>query len=175
MLCGAPYTAVIIELPQKFQAVNDVSPLNAGVRLLPFTIPCAIASALTGAFTSGLKTPPVFVILVGGILQTLGLALSYKLPAGLDVPASQYGFEALAGFGVGLSLTTLLGFTPFVVEKSDRGMCPRSAILELTDNPSCCSRRCHPVPCLGRNNWGGRCHQSAKQPCQEQPVLGFAI
>lgn len=123
MLSGVPYTAVIIELPQKFQAVNNVSPLSAGIRLLPFSIPCAIASALTGVFTSSLKVPPIFVIMVGGILQTIGLALSYSLVTGLNLPASQYGFEALAGFGVGLSLTTLLGFTPFVVDKRDRGMC----------------------------------------------------
>jgi hypothetical protein len=129
LLSGYPYTAIVIELPQKFQAVNNVSPLSAGIRLLPFSIPCAVAAALTGAFTSGLKVPPVFVFFVAGILQTVGLALSYSLVTGLDVPASQYGFEALAGFGVGLCLTTSLVFTPFVVEKSDRGMC-------LLNNPT---------------------------------------
>jgi len=122
LLAGVPFTVIIIELPQKFQAVNDVSPLAAGVRLLPYSLPCAVASALTGGLTSGLRIPPIYVILTGTILQTIGLALSYALPISLHVPASQYGYEALAGFGVGLTLTTLLSVAPFVVQKSDRGM-----------------------------------------------------
>ena len=125
LLAGVPFTTVVIELPQKFQAVNSVSPLNAGVRLLPFSLSCAVASALTGVFTSGLKIPPIFVISVGAILQTVGLALSFALPNGLNVYASQYGFEALAGFGVGLSLSTLLSVTRFVVQKSDLGTYPK--------------------------------------------------
>lgn len=131
MLAGVPFTTVVIELPQKFEAVNGVSPLGAGIRLLPFSLPCAIASALTGVLTSRLKVPPIYVLLWGAILQTLGLALSYGQPIGLDVLASQYGFEALAGFGVGLSLTTLLTVTPSVVQKSDLGRCPWPSMFQM--------------------------------------------
>jgi hypothetical protein len=122
LLSGVPATTLIIELPQKFQAVNQVSPLVGGVRLLPFSLPMAVASALSGVFTSTLKFTPIYILMAGSLFQTLGMALLYALPVSLCVPASEYGFLALVGFGVGLSLTTLLVLAPAIVEEKDRGM-----------------------------------------------------
>jgi len=121
LLAGIPFTSVIIELPQQFQAVNNISPLLAGVWILPFSLSCATSSALTGLFTSKLKIPPIIVITVGTGLQTIGLTLLYTLPVSLNISVSHYGFQTLAGFGVGLTLTTLLSLAPFVVSSHDRG------------------------------------------------------
>ena len=122
LLAGTPFTTVIIELPQRYQAVNNASPLDGGIRLLPFTLSWPFGSALTGPLTSSLKVPPIGVIFLGAVLQTVGLALSYNLTVGLKVPAAQYGFEAMIGFGCGLTLTTLILITPSVVGKKDLGM-----------------------------------------------------
>ncbi|EPE26976.1 MFS general substrate transporter [Glarea lozoyensis ATCC 20868] len=122
LFAGVPFTAIIIEYPQRFQVVNCASSLNAGVRLLPFSLPCALGSALTGGLTSSLRIPPIFVVLAGTILQTVGLALEFSVNTSLRVPAPQYGYEALVGFGVGLTLTTLLSIAGFAVEGPDRAV-----------------------------------------------------
>ncbi|KAL9618383.1 MAG: hypothetical protein Q9160_006891 [Pyrenula sp. 1 TL-2023] len=119
LLAGCPVTLLTIELPQRFQAVNNVSPLGAGIRLLPYTLSVAVGSAFCGVFTKRLKMPLYLVVAFGMILQVVGLTLSYTRPISLKSNSSEFGYEVLAGFGVGLSLTVLLLVTPNKAEKRD--------------------------------------------------------
>jgi hypothetical protein len=117
MLSGVPFVTLVLELPGRFESVNGSSALNAGIRILPFTMTIALGSAVTGGLTARGRVPPIMLLFVATALQLLGMGLLYSIPAGTDVPARLYGYQVLAGLGVGLSLTTLLNIVPFVVEE----------------------------------------------------------
>ncbi|CAD6570392.1 MAG: hypothetical protein ASARMPREDX12_003478 [Alectoria sarmentosa] len=101
---GAPFTVAIIQIPQRFQAVNNMSALGAGVRLLPFAIPCAIGSALTAAVAGRAKIPPIYLMLGGSAIQVVGFALLSTAPETTHISSAQYGYEAIAGFAVGITV-----------------------------------------------------------------------
>ncbi|KAK8069348.1 hypothetical protein PG994_005964 [Apiospora phragmitis] len=96
---GFPFTMLVISLPQRFQTVNSLSALDAGVRLLPYAMFAPLGS------------------LASNIL--IGLALLASEPVGAQIPARLYGYEIVAGFGVGITFGTLVTITPASVESRD--------------------------------------------------------
>jgi hypothetical protein len=92
------------------------------VQTIPFTLASPIGSTLASIAAGKLQVPPVFIFLAGGALQTIGFALLSTLPTSGGVPARMYGYQWVAGFGVGFNASTLLLVVPFVVERRDTGM-----------------------------------------------------
>ncbi|KAF7899502.1 hypothetical protein EAF00_003838 [Botryotinia globosa] len=117
LLSGVPFVTLVIEIPQRVQNISNTSTLIAGVRVLPYTMSVAVGSAITGGLTAKGRIPPIHVLTAATVLQILGTGLLYSIPVTAHMPASFYGYEVLAGMGVGLGLTTLLSITPFIVEK----------------------------------------------------------
>ena len=119
---GTVFTICIISIPLRLQAVNGVSPLDAGIRLLPYGVLVPVG-AFTAAIIAGrTKIPSVPVLSFGAALQMIGLALLSSLPTSGGIRTASYGFEVLAGYGTGLSIGTLVMLTPIVAEKRDLGM-----------------------------------------------------
>jgi len=118
---GVPFNVVTIALPQRFQAVSRVSPLGSGIRLIPYSTVAAMFSALANIASSRGKVPPIYLLLFGGVLHVIGLALLSTLPQTTHFPAAGYGYEALAGAGVGITFGILILITPFMVETRDIG------------------------------------------------------
>ncbi|CAD6444310.1 497df385-445e-4097-bfd8-b7a1fd65287b [Sclerotinia trifoliorum] len=117
VLSGVPFVTLVIEIPQRIQSISNTSTLIAGVRVLPYTMSIAVGSAITGGLTAKGRIPPLYVLIAATSLQTLGTGLLYSIPVAPHIPASFYGYQVLAGMGVGLGLTTLLNIAPFIVEK----------------------------------------------------------
>ncbi|TGO55975.1 hypothetical protein BOTNAR_0233g00060 [Botryotinia narcissicola] len=117
LLSGVPFVTLVIEIPQRVQNISNTSTLIAGVRVLPYTMSVVVGSAITGGLTAKGRIPPIYVLIAATVLQILGTGLLYSIPVTAHIPASFYGYEVLAGMGVGLGLTTLLSITPFIVEK----------------------------------------------------------
>ncbi|MCJ1293424.1 hypothetical protein MMC34_004979 [Xylographa carneopallida] len=116
---GTVFTICIISIPLRLQAVNGVSPLDAGIRLLPYGVLVPVG-AFTAAIIAGrTKIPSVPVLSFGAALQMIGLALLSSLPTSGGIRTASYGFEVLAGYGTGLSIGTLVMLTPIVAEKRD--------------------------------------------------------
>ena len=131
-LCsGVLLVTVIIEMPEKFQSVEFTSALDAGVRILPYTLMVAFGSAITRSLTVKGRVPPIFVLAFATALQILGMGLLYSTSRDLSTPNKVYGFEILAGFGVGLTLVTLLNVARFCVERKYLGTPP--PLLPLLD------------------------------------------
>ncbi|MCJ1233481.1 hypothetical protein MMC14_001439 [Varicellaria rhodocarpa] len=117
---GAVFITVIIIIPQRFQVVNDLSSFSAGWRLLALMLCTPVASMLSGYLMSNRKIPIIYILLVGAILQIIGLALMGTLSiSDPTVPRAQYGYQVILGFGVGLTLSSLLIAAPTVIEDKD--------------------------------------------------------
>lgn len=111
---------VLINLPQRFQAVDGQSAFQAGIRMLPLLLSSPVATAVAGQLAAKFKIPPFYLILFAASLQMIGLGLasSVKYVSGNEM----YGYEVIMGFGFGMGLVSLLIFTPMVVDRADLGM-----------------------------------------------------
>ncbi|KAL7627255.1 hypothetical protein AAE478_001444 [Parahypoxylon ruwenzoriense] len=114
---GPPFMTVLINLPQRFQAVDGESPFKAVIRLLPLLLASPVATAVSGQLVGRFKIPPFYLLLFGASLQLLGIGLasSTRFTSG----NAMYGYEILMGFGFGMGLVSLLIFTPMVVKRAD--------------------------------------------------------
>lgn len=111
----------MFQLPQRLQVVNGLSPIEAGVRLIPFSLAAPFGSVITAGIAKSLKVPLVHMILCASALQVIGFALLSTLPNGHSVIPAQYGYEFIAGFGCGINISMLVLITPFCVQERDKG------------------------------------------------------
>ncbi|KAI0892714.1 drug resistance transporter EmrB/QacA subfamily [Annulohypoxylon nitens] len=117
-LCtGPPFMTVLINLPQRFQAVDGETAFEAGIHLLPLLLASPVATAVTGQLAGKLKVPPFYILLFGASMQLLGIGLASTI--GFTSGKAIYGYEVIMGFGFGMSLVSLLVFTPMIVKRSD--------------------------------------------------------
>ena len=119
----------IINLPQRFQIVNGLSPVDAGIRMLPLLLVSACGAGIAGAIASK-KNVSWHILVLSNALQVLGLGLMSSLPSTEAIPKDQYGFQAILGMGFGLGLSSLFIVTRVEVEDDDLG--------ESTDNSCTC-------------------------------------
>ena len=120
-LTGVPFTVAVIQIPQRFQVVNDVSPLQAGIRLLPFAFSSPFASGVSATIASKFKVPPIYILFIGAIFQSVGFGLLSSVSTSGRFSHVQYLFEVIAGLGVGTNIGTLILMTPYAVSKKDQG------------------------------------------------------
>ncbi|KND87579.1 putative MFS-type transporter YusP [Tolypocladium ophioglossoides CBS 100239] len=117
---GFPFVSIVVNIPQRAQAVYALSPVDAGLALLPLLLTSPVATALSGLLTGNAKVPPFYLIIVASIFQVVGVGLTCSLPTDTtSLPIAQYGFEVLMGIGFGLGLTTLLTFARVVVPETN--------------------------------------------------------
>lgn len=166
-LTGAPFTVAVIQIPLRFQAVNGLSPLQSGIRLLPFAILSPIGSGIAAGVTGKMKIPPVHVMLVGSAVQIVGFTLLSFSSTTSNISNAQYGYEAIAGFAVGINIACLIVMTPFLVEERDKCKFIQDRVKQDTDAVSSRSHeRCYPVPHYGWCYRSGNSHQCVQQLSQ---------
>ena len=142
---GVPFTVLVVDLPQRFQTVNNLSALDAGVRLLPYAIFAPLGSLVSNIIFMRRKSP-LILLGAGASLQLVGLVLLATQPISASVPAAQYGYQIIAGFGVGISFGTLVTITPSSVEPRDLATATGAMIqfrqmVSLLSVARCCSRK----------------------------------
>ena len=128
--------AAIINIPQRLQTSNGTTAVEAGIRLLPLLLCSPIATTMAGLMISKLRAPPLFMLVAGCTLQILGVGLFSSLdPNQREIPAKQYGFQVIMGFGFGFNLSTIIMMTPMLVKPKDMGSSSRSTAHghDLTD------------------------------------------
>ena len=122
LLSGIPYNIIIIDIPQRLQTVNGISPLGAGVRLIPFNFMIALGCIVINVFAMRTRIAPIYLVLTGSIIELIGLSLLSTLSStNIMAPAQSviYGWEVLSGFGIGMVWGMLLVIPPHVVEPRD--------------------------------------------------------
>ncbi|KAH7070078.1 major facilitator superfamily domain-containing protein, partial [Paraphoma chrysanthemicola] len=120
LFLGGPWFVAIFQLPQRFQVIHGSSGTMAGVQTMPFTFAAPLGSAIASILAK--KGPAVYVVILSGVLQTIGFALLASVPVSTSVPARVYGFQVIAGFGCGINISTLLLLVPFVVQYRDKAV-----------------------------------------------------
>lgn len=119
---GFPFVTILFIIPQHAQAVYGLSPVRASLTVLPLLLTSPVATAASGVLTSMLNVPPSYLILVGSVIQVIGVGLATTIPlTGDGISAQQYGYEAIMGVGFGLTLSTVLTLGQLLVSKEDAG------------------------------------------------------
>lgn len=114
---GAAAFVPIYFIPTFFQFTRGDSPLDAGVRLLPFIVVMVAFIIINGSLMGrlGYYTP---WFTTGGLLAVTGAALMYTVRAETSL-ARIYGFTVILGSGVGMWLQASLSVAQAVVAQGD--------------------------------------------------------
>jgi len=120
-LVGIPNSAILISIPQRYQVVDSSSPLQAGIRLLPYTIANPIGLLVGNTIGGATKIAPIYLLFGSSLIQLLGIALLDMIPVKGGMLASMYVFEILIALGVGVTASVTMLATPHCVESKDLG------------------------------------------------------
>ncbi|KAI1759003.1 putative multidrug resistance protein fnx1 [Hypoxylon sp. FL1150] len=118
-MTGSVSITCIIQLPIRYQTTVGSTPLNAGIRLLPFVLCGPLGVTLTAAISKKRRVPPIYVGIAGVLFQILGLAFIAEGPADNPDWTPLYGLEILTGLGMGISIGIVTLLTPYIAEKRD--------------------------------------------------------
>lgn len=94
------YFLVLYFLPIYFQVIDNVSPIQSGVRNLPLILAITIATVTSGIGVTVTGRPLPFMV-VAAVMATIGVGLLYTLGEGTS-SAKWIGYQVLTGLGLGL-------------------------------------------------------------------------
>jgi hypothetical protein len=110
-----------VQIPLRFQVVNNETAWHAGVRLVPFGVGMPIGAMVTTVICGKRRLPIIYMLFVGSVLQILGLVFMSRLSLHRILWKGQYGLQFITGLGCGLQVGAVTLMTPFVIEKRDLG------------------------------------------------------
>ncbi|GLB04249.1 hypothetical protein AtubIFM57258_009965 [Aspergillus tubingensis] len=119
---GLSMTVSIVEIPQRFQVVNNSSPIGAGVKLLAFAVSVPAGMMFCSILTGRLPVPLVYVGIVGVIMQVVGFFLFSEIKAETHIWLGQFGYLVIAGLGTGLGVAVFYLMLPLVVAVKDQSI-----------------------------------------------------
>ncbi|KAI1743096.1 putative efflux pump antibiotic resistance protein [Xylaria scruposa] len=122
VLVGGCLTVPTLQLPQRFQLINGLSPLDAGVRLIPFGAALSLGTIVSVQTASKLRIPAIFILMAGALLQVVGFALLGTLNPSAKLPPLVYVYQVIAGLGCGICVQMLFLAIPFTAEKRDHAV-----------------------------------------------------
>lgn len=120
-LCSCPWNVVIVYLAQRFQVLINLSPLDAGIHIIPYSAVVTVGTMLACLASRKFHIPVVYFVLFGSILHTVGMSLLSILPETRSYPSEGYWYEAIAGAGAGITIVILTLAVPYIVETRDLG------------------------------------------------------
>ena len=121
LLSGVPYNIIVVDIPQRFQVINNISAFGTGMRLIPFNFSISFASVLVNIIAGKVQIRPIFLLLFSSIIQLIGLSLFSTLLEDGRIHAAIYAYEVVTGFGIGFVMGICLLLPPAVVEAQDLG------------------------------------------------------
>jgi hypothetical protein len=126
-MSGAVSITFIFQLPLRYQTAADLNPLQAGLRLLPFSLSGPAGSIIAAGISKKLRVPPLYLMICGSIVQIIGIVFASRVSPSDPAWPGLYGLEVIIGLGFGFCLgpTTLL--TPYIFDKRDLGKCDSAA------------------------------------------------
>ncbi|KAI9740045.1 MAG: hypothetical protein M1818_004796 [Claussenomyces sp. TS43310] len=118
-MSGAVSITFVFQLPLRYQTAAGSSPLQAGLKLLPFSLSGPVGSIVAAGLSKKLRVPPIFLMLLGSIMQIIGIVFASRGPPRNPNWSGLYGLEVVVGLGFGFCLGAATLVTPFIFEKRD--------------------------------------------------------
>lgn len=114
-------STITFQLPVRYQLVNKLTSLDAGVRVLPFG--AAFPVGMIGGSTLGskLKIPGIYLVVFGTILQIIGCALLGTQSTPDSISGTVYGSQVIAGVGCGMTYQIFYLLIAFTSVEADKG------------------------------------------------------
>jgi hypothetical protein len=110
----------VVNLPQRLQIVNGLTPAAAGIHMLPL-----LSQVAVGAFVTGIITAKVniawYLLVTSNLMVAVGVGLLSDLPTHESIPPIQYFYQVILGFGFGMTLTCLMAIVRSEVQFQDNG------------------------------------------------------
>ncbi|GAA91229.1 major facilitator superfamily transporter [Aspergillus luchuensis IFO 4308] len=119
---GPAITILYIELPQRFQTVNNFTPIEAGLRVLAFGVGSPAGAFCCSVLAGRLRTPFVHLTLAGSVLQIVGAFLLSSVPPTVNAWPGEYGYMVVTGLGTGISIAALYMAVPLVVRHREQAI-----------------------------------------------------
>lgn len=119
-MTGAVNITCFFQIPLRYQ-ISGLSPLQAGVRLVPFAICGPIGAIITSLVSKNRRVPPIYAAIAGAILQVLGLIFISRSPDNSPDWRPMYGLEVITGLGFGANIGSATLLIPYLVEKKNLG------------------------------------------------------
>ncbi|OAG12507.1 MFS general substrate transporter [Paraphaeosphaeria sporulosa] len=116
---GSVMTICVVQIPQRFIVLNNMSPLGAGTRLLAFSLMVPVGSIFAAVLLDRKLLSPNALLLTGGTLQTIGVTLFATLASDTDKLGPQYGYQVIVGIGLGFVTTATFLLIPMKMERRD--------------------------------------------------------
>ncbi|KAI0904704.1 putative multidrug resistance protein fnx1 [Ustulina deusta] len=116
---GAVGVTCIILIPIRYQTVVQSNPLQAAVRLIPFTIAGPSGTVIASGLAKRYKVPPIYLTLGADLLQIIGLAAISQGSGSNGDWTALWGLEVIVALGMGGCMGTLTLMTPPTVGEKD--------------------------------------------------------
>jgi hypothetical protein len=119
-LAGFPFMVVVVNLPQRFQIVNGMSPATAGLHMLPLLTLVAVGSFFSGQITAKFNVS-FYLLASSSVMTCIGVGMLSTLPTTDTIPGVLYFYQVILGFGFGTTLTALMVGVRSEVQFQDNG------------------------------------------------------
>ena len=175
-MTGYIYTSTIVNIPIRGQIVNILSAVQASVRLIPLLGASAVGSFVAGA-ASLRKNNTFWTLNVACCFIMLGSGLLSTLDVTVYTQAKQYGYEALLGFGIGLTFSTTTIIAGLNTQFIHHGEYPilasallsRCVISGMLTPHSCVPRRRLANTCFWRHYWSCNIDNNTQRQYRKGP------
>ena len=153
------YFLVLYFLPLYFQVIDNVSPIQSGVRNLPLILGITLATVASGIGITVTGRPMPFMV-VAGVLSTIGVGLLFTLTIGSS-SAKWIGYQVITGLGLGLGFQVPVSAVQATLPQIDipsgsamiicKSSLPSLKSSKYTNMTSCTNNR-RRIPCLCRRS-----------------------
>lgn len=93
------------------------------MRLLAYALANPVGGFICSGAAGRLKTPFIYILLTGIVLQTGGIFLISETPTTpTELELGQFGYAVVAGLGVGMAVAAVYMMVPLVVEERDQSI-----------------------------------------------------
>ncbi|KAK7431791.1 hypothetical protein QQZ08_001731 [Neonectria magnoliae] len=116
---GFTFYVPVIQIPQRFQHVNNTTATRAGILVLPLTLVSPCSALCSGILVGKNRYWAPGLAILGGCLNVIGIALVGTLPIDSEISSAQFGYQTLIGLSLGLLTPSLMYLIKIQVDEKD--------------------------------------------------------